>query len=153
MHHHHLVGEGQRLGLVVRHVDHRVPELAVERAELRAQLPLHVRVDDRQRLVEEDRVHVLPHHATAERDLLLGVGGEARGAPVEHRLHADHAGDGLHPLPHLRDGRAAVAEWEGEVLAYRHRVVDDRELEHLCDVALGRGRLGHIAVAKEHAAA
>ena len=56
VHHHDLVGEGQRLGLVVGDVDHRVRRAAwCSSLSLRAQLPLQVRVDDGQRLVEQDR--------------------------------------------------------------------------------------------------
>ena len=76
VHDHDLVGEGQRLRLVVRHVDHREVELAVQRLEGRAQLPFQVRIDHRQRLVEQDGGDVRAHQAAAERDLLLGVGRE-----------------------------------------------------------------------------
>ena len=76
VHDHHLVGEGQRLGLVVGDVDHRVPEFVVQLLQLGPQLPLHMRIDHRQRLVEKQRVDVLPHHAAAQRDLLLGIGGQ-----------------------------------------------------------------------------
>ena len=71
-----MLGEGQRLGLVVRDIDHRVAEALVELLQLRAQHPFHVRVDDGQRLVEEDRVDVVAHQPAAERDLLLLVGGK-----------------------------------------------------------------------------
>ena len=78
IHDHDLVGEGQRLGLVVRDIDHGVAEPAVQLLQLRAQHPFHVRIDDRQRLVEQDRVDVGAHQPAAERDLLLLVGGQAR---------------------------------------------------------------------------
>ena len=84
MHDHDLVGEGQRLGLVVGDVDHGDVERAVELLQLRAQLPFQMRVDHRQRLVEQDRRHVRAHQAAAERDLLLHVGGEAARLAVEH---------------------------------------------------------------------
>jgi hypothetical protein len=61
LHHHHLVGEGQRLRLVVGDVDHGHPDALVQLLELGAELPLQVRVDHRQRLVEHDDVHVLAH--------------------------------------------------------------------------------------------
>ena len=77
-HHHHLLGEGERLDLVVGDVDQGELELLVDLLELPAQLPLEVRIDDRERLVEQHRRDVLAHQAAAERDLLLGVGGEAR---------------------------------------------------------------------------
>jgi hypothetical protein len=73
IHDDHLVGEGERLGLIVGDVDHGEPVAAVELLQLRAQHPLHVRVDYGQRLVEKDRVDVRAHQPAAERDLLLLV--------------------------------------------------------------------------------
>ena len=113
-HHHHLLGEGERLDLVVRDVDQRQLELVVDLLELAPQLPLEVRVDHRQRLVEQHRRHVLAHQAAAERDLLLGVGGEAGGALVELAAHLQHLGDLADALarsarrgtPRLRSGKA-----------------------------------------------
>ena len=81
-HHDHLVGERQRLDLVVRDVDQRQLQLVVDLLQLAAQLPLQVRVDHRQRLVEQHRRDVLAHQAAAERDLLLRIGREAGGALV-----------------------------------------------------------------------
>ena len=46
-------------------------------------------------------------------------------------------------------GNAAVAQREGEIVVDRHRVVDDRELEHLRDVALLGRRIGHVAAVEE----
>ena len=66
VHHHYFIREGQRLGLVMGHIDHRVAEFMVQRFQLRAQLPLHMWVDHCQRLVKEQRVHVLAHHAPAQ---------------------------------------------------------------------------------------
>src|SRR3546814_11963834 len=54
VHHHHLVGEGQGLGLVVGDVDHGVAEAAVQSIELGTELPLHVRLDDSPRPVEQE---------------------------------------------------------------------------------------------------
>ena len=85
VHHDDLVGEGERLGLVVRDVDHGQVELAVQLLQLRAQLPLQMRIDDGERLVEEDGGHVRPHEAAAERHLLLGVGGQPARPLVQHR--------------------------------------------------------------------
>ena len=80
VHHHHLVGEGQRLGLVVGDIDHGAPDALVQLLELGAQHPFEMRIDDRQRLVEHDDVDVGADQAAAERDLLLAVGGQAGGA-------------------------------------------------------------------------
>ena len=89
-HHHHLVGEGQGLGLVVGDVDHRQADALVQLLQLAAQPPLQVRVDHRQRLVEQDRGDVGAHQAAAQRDLLLAVGGEAGGALRQRRLEVEH---------------------------------------------------------------
>ena len=40
---------------------------------------------------------------------------------------------------------AAVAQREGQIVVDGHGVVDDRELEHLRDVALLRRQIGHVA--------
>ena len=90
VHHDHGVGEGERLGLVVGHVDHGDAGLAVDLLELRPKDPLHLRVDDRQRLVEHDHVHVGAHEAAAEGDLLLVVGAEPRRAARELAVEVEH---------------------------------------------------------------
>lgn len=151
VHHHHLVGKGQCLGLVVGHIDHRVPEFVVQRFQLGAQFPFHMGVDHRQRFVEQQCVHVLADHATAQRNLLLGIRRQATGAFVQHVLHADHLRDFLHPFGHVRRRLAAVAQWKGQVVVHGHRVVDDRKLEHLRDVAVGGAGLGHVFAVKQDA--
>jgi hypothetical protein len=137
-HHHHLVGKGQRFHLVVRDVDQGQLQLVVDLLELAPQLPLQVRVDHGQRLVEQHGAHVFTHQAAAQADLLLGVGGQAGGALVELAGQFQHLGDAAHAFADARGGHAAVLQRKGQVLAHRHGVVDDRELEHLRDVALLR---------------
>ena len=77
MHHHHRVGKGQRFGLVVGHIDHGQIQRAVQRLQLRAQLPLQCRIDHRQRLVEQHGGDVVAHQTATERDLLLGIAASA----------------------------------------------------------------------------
>ena len=98
MHDHDLVGEGERLGLVVGHVDHGEVERAVQLLQGRAELPFQVRVDHRQRLVEQDGRHVGAHEAAPERDLLLHVGRQIARLAVEHAGEIEKARDLLHPL-------------------------------------------------------
>jgi urease beta subunit len=69
-------------------------------------------------------------------DLLLGVGGQPARAAVSSVsmpiISAMARPARRHSLP-VRRG----SQRKGQVLAHRHGVVDDRELEHLRDVALG----------------
>ena len=117
VHDHDLVGEGQRLGLVVGDIDHGVAEAAVQLLQLRAQHPFHVRVDDRQRLVEQDRVDVGAHQPAAERDLLLLVGGQAASpcVPASRRDRSSRAisrtlrSTSASGTPRLRSGNARLS--------------------------------------------
>ena len=151
-HHDDLVGEGERLDLVVRDVDQRELELMVDLLELAPQLPLQVRVDHRQRLVEQHRAHVLAHEASAERDLLLLVGAQARRALVELARQLQHLGDDADAGADALGRDAAVAQGERQVLGHRHGVVDHRELEHLRDVALLRRGVRHVGAVEAHRA-
>ena len=136
MHHHHGIGEGQRLGLVVGDIDHGQVELAVQRLELRAQLPFQFGIDHRQRLVEQHRGDVGAHQAAAERDLLLGVGGQPRRLAVEIGREIEQPRDLGDPRVDLGLRHAAVLQRKCQVLSDRHGVVDHRKLEHLRDIAL-----------------
>ena len=136
MHDHHRVGEGQRLGLVMRHIDHRQIELAVQRLQFGAKLPLQFGIDHRQRLVEQDRGDVGADQAAAERNLLLGVRREPRRLAVEIGREVEQPRDVGDALVDLRLRHAAVFQRKCQILPDRHGVVDHRKLEHLGDVAL-----------------
>ena len=97
LHHHDLVGESQRLDLIVGDIDHQHVERAMDGFELRAQLPFERGIDHRQRLVEQHGGDVGPHQPAPERDLLLGIGGEAARPAVEVRRQAEQRRDLGHP--------------------------------------------------------
>ena len=80
VHHHDLVGEGQRLGLVMGHIDHGAPDALLQLLELGSQLPFEMGIDDGERFIEHDDVDIRAHKAAAQRNLLLAVGGQARSA-------------------------------------------------------------------------
>ncbi|CFE02812.1 Uncharacterised protein [Bordetella pertussis] len=151
-HHHHPLGERQGLGLVVRDIDQGQLELVVDFLQLAPQLPLQVRVDHRQRLVEQDGRHIAAHQAAPQRDLLLGVRRQAAGAALQHRRQLQHFGDAADPLADMRLRHAPVAQRKGQVVGHRHRVVDHRKLEDLGDVALLRRAAGHILAVEQHPA-
>ena len=102
VHHDDRVGEGQRLGLVVGDVDHREVELAVQLLQLRAQLPLQLGIDHRQRLVEQDGGDVGADQAAAERDLLLGVGGQPRALRRADGRQVEQLARSRRPAPRSR---------------------------------------------------
>jgi hypothetical protein len=153
MHDNDGVGECQRLGLVVGDVDHREVELAMQRLQLGAQLPLQLGIDDGERLIEQHGRDVGTHQAAAERDLLLGVGGEARRLAVQVRREVEQVGDLPDPRIDFGPGDAAVLQRERQVLTHRHGVVDDRELEHLRDVALLRGQRRDVTAVEQNLSA
>ena len=147
-----LVGEGQRFGLVVGDVDHGRAAAAVNLAQAGAELPFHLRVNDGERLVEQDGADIGAHEAAAERDLLLLIRREAACAAIGQRGEADDFEHLVHALADLGGFHAAIAERESEVLAHRHRVIDDGELEHLRDVALFGRQAGDVLAIHQHAA-
>ncbi len=144
IHHHNLVSESQRLGLVMGHINHGVAQLAVKVLQLGAQLPLHMRVDDRQRLIKQDRIDVVAHKTAAQRYLLFFVGGQPARLPVSlvgKIENLDHLADAFGDF--IR-GHPAVDQRKSQILAHGHRVVDDRKLENLSDIALFGLQMGYI---------
>ena len=95
LHHDDAVGQRQRLVLVVRHVDRRAAELAVDAADLGARLDAQLGVEVRQRLVHQDQRR-LDDDRARDRDALLLAAGELAGQLV---LLADQ----LHELQRVRD--------------------------------------------------
>ncbi|CAM5183264.1 hypothetical protein CDEN61S_04238 [Castellaniella denitrificans] len=139
-HHQDLVGEGHGLDLVVGDVDQRQAQFVMDLLELAAQFPFQVGIDHRQRLVEQHRGHVRAHQPAPQGNLLLGVGRQIGRALVEPGGQVEHFGDAADALADPVFRHLAVAQGKRQVLAHRHGVVDDGELEHLGDVALlGRG--------------
>ena len=131
------------------HVDHGMTELAVELLQLRAQLPFHVRVDDGEGLVKEDRGDILADHAPAEADLLFGIRRQPLRPAVEHAFHVDHGRNLAHAPVDIGLIGPTIAQREGQIVVDAHGVVDDGELEHLRDVAASGLGMGHIVLAEQ----
>ncbi|MNE15670.1 hypothetical protein D3C80_1085890 [compost metagenome] len=128
-------------------VDHGDVELLVDLLELAPQLPLQVRVDHRQRLVEEDRRHVIAHQAAAHGDFLLFIGTEVAGLLLQRRTEFEHLGDLLHLATHPGLVHALVTQGESQVVEHRHGVVHHRKLKNLSDIAcLWRQLIDHLAI-------
>ena len=115
-----------------------VGRAAVQLLQLRAQHPFQMRVDDRQRLVEQDG-------ATSERTRprpseIFCFGSAVSPLALRCRSASDRASRRSRATRAAISaaGDAAVAQRERQIVGDRHGVVDDRELEHLGDVALLR---------------
>ena len=68
-HHAHTLAEGQRFGLVVRDVEHRGRELALDPRQLDAQLRPEAVVQARERLIHQERARLTDDRPT-QRDAL-----------------------------------------------------------------------------------
>ena len=86
-HHDDLVGHRHRLDLVVRHVDRRRLEALVQLLDLGAHLHAQLRVEVRQRLVEQEHLRIADDRA-AHRDALPLAAGELARIAVEIRREA-----------------------------------------------------------------
>ena len=89
-HHGDAVAHRHRLDLVVRDVDRRRPEPALEPRDLGAHLHAQLRVEVRERLVHQERLR-LAHDRAAHRDALALTARERARLPVEERLEVEDA--------------------------------------------------------------
>ena len=133
------VAERERLDLVVRDVEHRPADALVQRLQLGARRRPQLRVEVRERLVQEE--HVRPAREGArERDALALAAREPEGLAVEEGLAAREPrrlGDALGHLAPAHPPRGeAEADVRGDVEVREERVV----LEHHRDVPRGRRR-------------
>ena len=108
----------------------------MQRLQLRPQLPFQLRIDHRQRLVEQNRSNIGSDQAPAERDFLLGVGRQPCRLAFEIGREIEQTRDLRNSRVDLALGYAAVLQRERQILSDRHGVVDHRKLEHLRDIAL-----------------
>ena len=149
IHDNDLLGESQGFGLVVRDIDHGIAEALVQLLQLRAQHPLHVGIDNRQRLIEQDGIDVGSNEATAQRYLLLLIGGETARLLFGPAGEIDHFQRFAHLAVNLRFGHTAIAQGKGKIVVDGHGVVDDRELEYLRDIAFLGGKVRYILAVEE----
>ncbi|MNS90019.1 hypothetical protein D3C72_1240530 [compost metagenome] len=134
------------------HIDHGETGLAMQALQLRAQHPLHMRVDHRQRFVEKNGIDVGTYQAARQRNLLLLVCRQSARMAFGHAGKIGHFENFPHPAVHLGLRHMPVAQRKGEIVVDRHRVVDDRELEHLRNIAVFGGKIGHVSSVKGDAA-
>ena len=95
--HDDLVGEGHRLRLVMRHIDHRRAEIGVELRQFEAHLHAQFGVEVGQRLVEQENLG-LAHQRAADRDPLALAARKLGRTAIEIRLELQDARDLERPL-------------------------------------------------------
>ncbi len=106
VHHRDAVGDRERLLLVVRDVDRRDPELELDPPDLLAQLHAHLRVERRERLVEEQHAR-LDRERARERDALLHAAGELVRVALARVAEPDELEQLVDPLPPVGLGAGA----------------------------------------------
>ena len=149
-HYHDLIGECQRLGLIMGNVNHGVPYLLVHLFQLRAQLPFKRRVNNRQRLIKQYGVGVGTHQTAPQRNFLFIVGVQVPRLFIGLLGQTQQLQHMRHTLVSLCDRQLPVLQREGQVLRHRHSVVHHRKLKHLSDIALLSGQRGNVLVVKPH---
>ena len=87
-HHRDPVGHGERLLLVVRHVDERDADLALELPQLELQVLAELGVERAERLVEQQHLRV-EHQRPGQGDALLLAAGELRRTALGEIADAD----------------------------------------------------------------
>src|SRR5207249_3083422 len=107
--------EPHRLDLVVRHVDRRGADPALEPFQLVASGVAQLGVEVRQRLVEQENLGI-PHQGPAQRDALALAARELSRIPPREVRDAEHLGRPPDLLHDLRAGRPARLEGERDVL-------------------------------------
>ena len=136
-HHGDAAAEGHRLDLVVRDVDGRDAEPLVELRERRAHADAELRVEVRERLVEQEGLRLARDRA-AHRDALALAAGELCGASLEQVFEPEELRHLFDPARDLRLRRLPRLEAVADVLAHRHVRVQGVGLEDHRDVAVLR---------------
>ena len=131
------VGHGQRLALVVRHVDERDADLALDPLELDLHGLAELEVKRAERLVEQQRPRPV-HQGAGQRDPLLLAAGQLARAALLPAGEADGLDDLADPPGHLVLGDALAPQPERDVLEHAHVREQRVGLEHHVHVPLVR---------------
>ena len=145
------VAERHRLGLVVGDVDRGDAEPLLQPGDLGAHLSAELRVEVRQRLVEEERVGVAHDRATHRHPLALTTGQVARLA-LEVLVELQGLRGRPHLLVHRRLVRLGQPKRERDVLVDRQVRVERVVLEHHGEVAIARCQVVDLPVTDHHVA-
>ena len=130
------VGQGHGLHLIVGDVDHCAADLPVEGGKLLARGDAQLRIQVRQRLVEQEDLGIADDRA-ADRDTLALTARESLRLAVEIVGEPQHLGGAADALIDLAPAETHVLESEGHVLVDAHVRVKRIGLEHHGKPAVG----------------
>ncbi len=135
--HRDAVGQGQRLGLIMRDVDGRLAEPALQAAELVAHLDPQLQVQVGERLVEHQDLW-FEHQRAGDRNPLLLPARELRRETLAQPGKLDELKGAVDPFPHLRLGDAPQPQAESDVVEHAEMREQRIILEHEPDIAAVR---------------
>ena len=142
------VAHGERLFLIVRHVEERDVELALEALELELHLLAQLEIERTQRLVEQQDLGSVDQGAGDSDALLLAAGQLIWFAPLKaaelHQVEHLH-----HALANLVLGNLLHPQAVGDVVEDGHVRKQRVALEHRVHVALERLLIGHVGAGKQ----
>ena len=137
IHHRDLVRKRKRLGLVVRDVDGREIEVALQPLELGAHAVAQLGVEVGERLVEQQELR-LHHQGAREREPLLLAAGELGGVAIDQLLERDRVQHAHDLVADVLLGEPAHLQRKRHVLEDVHVRPDGVGLEHHAEIALVR---------------
>ena len=153
VHHRDLVRQGQRFALIVGDVDSRDLELALQPFELEAHAVAQLRIEVRQRLVEQQQRRFHDERAR-QRETLLLAARQLRRVAIRQFLELHRVEHAHHVLANLPARILPVADLERKrrVLEHGHVRPDGIRLKHHAEPA-AVGRHEHAVRRREHDAA
>src|ERR1700722_13009219 len=121
------------------YIDHGRRDLLMEALDLPTHVVPELRVEVRQRLVEQEDPRIA-HHRAPDRHALTLAARELTRIAIEEGTHAQHPGNAIHPLFDVRFGHSTRTQTEGNIAEHRHVRIERVVLEHH----------GHITVARTY---
>ncbi len=140
VHHHHAIGQGHRLDLVMGDEHRGDADALMQLLDFLPHGAAQLGVEVRQRLVEQEHLR-LAHDGAPHGHPLALAAGELFGAALQVGCQAEDFGGVPHPRVDLLARGLPVAQRERHVVVDRHMRIQRIVLEHHRDVAVARGDL------------
>ncbi|MNG93382.1 hypothetical protein D3C79_523480 [compost metagenome] len=137
MEHRHPVRHGQRLALVMGHVDHGDAQALVDVLDLHLHMFTQLLVERAERFVHQHQLG-LEHQRPGQGHALLLATRQLAGVALGEGIELDHVQHPLDPLADVGLAQVAHAQREGQVFGHGHVREQGVVLEHHADVTLVR---------------